>query len=343
MHIMVSTKIAVGINDSRAKGAKAKWQLTLPLVMATEMAQSEIVRRFITREMIGGRNAIQIAGDSSIRKPMTNHSKVFEKKSKNPGPPHGEPKNHFLSGDRAMNEICNEIIDIEQYAKEGKKIPHATKYRIRIDKDHYVVDVPEMTGRALLELAGKKPVERYALYQKLHGGKTLKIELDAVADFRSPGVERFMTLPLDQTEGAMAAVTTPDLRYHFELPEDDTEFLDALGLPWETVADGKNQFVIIYGYNNIPDGYNKKNVDLHVRLGSTYPDTQIDMVYFNPPLSRKDGKPIRSTSNQNFDGKTWQQWSRHRTPSNPWRIGIDNLSTHIALVGEWLVQEIKKA
>ncbi|BBO77473.1 hypothetical protein DSCW_48900 [Desulfosarcina widdelii] len=241
-----------------------------------------------------------------------------------------------------MNEICNDIVDIEQHAKEGRKIPHAVKYRIRIDKDHYVVNVPEITGRALLELAGKKPVERFALYQKLQGGQPVKIELDAVVDFRTPGVERFMTLPLDQTEGAMPAAATSSPRYHFDLPEEDIEFLDALDLPWETVAEGKNQFVVIYGYSRIPDGYNIKSVDLHVRLGSTYPDTQIDMVYFYPHLSRKNGKPIKAISNQNFDGKTWQQWSRHRTPSNPWRIGIDDLSTHIALVGEWLVQELKK-
>ena len=137
-----------------------------------------------------------------------------------------------------MTEIHNEIIDIEQYAKQGKKIPHAKKYRIRIDKDHYVVDVSEMTGRALLELAEKKPVERFAIYQKLHGGKTKKIELDEVADFRAPGVERFMTLPLDQTEGGMPAAENPVLRYQFELSEEDLEFLNALGLPWETVIEG---------------------------------------------------------------------------------------------------------
>lgn len=242
-----------------------------------------------------------------------------------------------------MTKIIDTEIDIEQYAKAEKEIPHAKHYRIRIDKNHYVVDVPEMTGRALLELAQKKPVERFALYQKLHGGQTVKIELDNMADFRAPGVERFITLPLDQTEGALAAAAYPSLRYHFDLPEEDTEFLDALALPWEAVAEGKNQFVVIYGYDKIPDGYNQKSVVMHVRLGNTYPDTQIDMVYFNPALSRKDGKPIKAIANQSFDGKIWQRWSRHRTVSNPWRIGIDNLSTHIALVGEWLVQELQKA
>jgi hypothetical protein len=37
--------------------------------------------------------------------------------------------------------------------------------------------------------------------QKLRGGQTKRIDLDERVDFTTPGVERFMTLPLDQTEG----------------------------------------------------------------------------------------------------------------------------------------------
>lgn len=97
--------------------------------------------------------------------------------------------------------IDQDVIDIEEYAKAGKKPPKAKNYRIRIDKDRYVVQVGEMTGRQILELAGKNPPERFRLDQKLHGGQTKKIELTEVVDFTAQGVERFMTLPLDQTEG----------------------------------------------------------------------------------------------------------------------------------------------
>jgi hypothetical protein len=58
-----------------------------------------------------------------------------------------------------------------------------------------------MTGRELLVFTGKTPPERYTISQKLHGGQTRPIGLDDVADFTAPGVERFMTLPMDQTEG----------------------------------------------------------------------------------------------------------------------------------------------
>lgn len=100
-----------------------------------------------------------------------------------------------------MKEVDTVVIDLEEYAKAGKKIPESKHFRIRIDKDKYDIDVPIMTGRQLLELAGKNPPEGYSIFQKINGGQTKKIELDHTVDFRTPGIERFMTIPLDQTEG----------------------------------------------------------------------------------------------------------------------------------------------
>ncbi|KPV43054.1 hypothetical protein AN477_14455 [Alicyclobacillus ferrooxydans] len=93
------------------------------------------------------------------------------------------------------------IIDVEEYAKKGELPPKGMRYRIRVDKEYYVVDVPEVTGRDILLLAGKTPPERFRLDEKLKGGATKKIELTDIVDLTTHGVERFMTLPLDQTEG----------------------------------------------------------------------------------------------------------------------------------------------
>lgn len=95
----------------------------------------------------------------------------------------------------------DEIIDLEEYAKSGRTPPRARRYRIRIDKQQYVVEVSAMTGRELLTLAGKTPVTGYMISQKLRGGEVRKIGYDERVDFTTPGLERFMTLPLDQTEG----------------------------------------------------------------------------------------------------------------------------------------------
>ena len=98
-------------------------------------------------------------------------------------------------------EDIHEEVEIEVYGKQNVRPPKAKRYVIRIDKVKHTVHVPHMTGRQLLELAGKTPPEKYSISQKLHGGQVKPIGLDEVADFTKHGVERFMTLPLDQTEG----------------------------------------------------------------------------------------------------------------------------------------------
>ena len=98
------------------------------------------------------------------------------------------------------HEEIVDLIDIEECGKAERKPPKARHYRIRIDKDRYTVDVPSMTGQTLV-LAGKSPPERWTISQKFHGGRTQEIGLEEVVDFTEPGVERLMTLPLDQTEG----------------------------------------------------------------------------------------------------------------------------------------------
>lgn len=94
-----------------------------------------------------------------------------------------------------------EEVDVEATAAEGRRRPLARRYRLRVDRQRYVVKYPQLTGRDILIEAGKACPENWLLSQKLHGGKVISIGLDEVVDFRAPGVERFMTLPKDQTEG----------------------------------------------------------------------------------------------------------------------------------------------
>ncbi len=94
-----------------------------------------------------------------------------------------------------------DIIDIEEYVKEGKTVPSGKKYKIRIDKERYIVEKQIITGREILVLAEKTPPEGYRLDMKFPGGRTEKIELDQTVDLANRGVERFVTLPLDTTEG----------------------------------------------------------------------------------------------------------------------------------------------
>jgi len=132
------------------------------------------------------------------------------------------------------------------------------------------------------------------------------------------------------------------LRRDFALPEPDTEFLDASGLPWETIVEGEVRWVLISGYP-VHAGYNHAHGALALELSPSYPDTQIDMVYFHPQLVRMDRKAIAQVTERTIDGRPWQRWSRHRTAANPWRRGFDCIETHLLLVDEWLVRELRKA
>ena len=207
-------------------------------------------------------------------------------------------------------------------------------YKVQIDKDFFEAPVPRMSGRELLELAGKKPADRYAIYLKVKGSQPDRIDLDEKIDLSRPGVERFVTLPLDQTEGFVG-------RRDFALPQEDLEWLDRSPHRFELVAEGGVLRVILYDFP-IPPGYQQPGADVNVRIEPGYPDSQIDMVYVHPALQRADGKAIAAISSDNFDGKQWQRWSRHRTAANPWRPGIDSLATHFGLVEHWFAREVKK-
>jgi len=101
-----------------------------------------------------------------------------------------------------MPETQNfEIIDLEEFSKSNKVPPKKCRYRVKIDRNKFVVDVECMTGKEILQLAGKVPPQQYQLRQKLRGGQVIKVGLDDKVDFTLPGIEKFMTIPLDQTEG----------------------------------------------------------------------------------------------------------------------------------------------
>lgn len=96
--------------------------------------------------------------------------------------------------------LLEEIIDLEEWAKEDKKPKRAKKYVIRIDRTKYTVDVHEMAGTQILALAGKTPKE-YQLSQKFRGGRVEVIAPTQTVEFYKHQVERFQTLALDPTEG----------------------------------------------------------------------------------------------------------------------------------------------
>jgi hypothetical protein len=97
-------------------------------------------------------------------------------------------------------EILEELIDLEEWVKAKKEPRKAKHYRIRIDKDKFVVKVHEMTGKEILGVVDKTP-DKYLLSQKFHGGRVEPVKPEQVVEFHRCEVERFQTLAKDPTEG----------------------------------------------------------------------------------------------------------------------------------------------
>lgn len=131
------------------------------------------------------------------------------------------------------------------------------------------------------------------------------------------------------------------MRKSFLLPEVDQVYIDALNLPWETITDGTGQWLFIHDFP-VPSGYNRPTVLIALMIPPGYPVVQLDMAYFFPHLQRIDGKSIAAQAFQVIDGRNFQRWSRHRTGENPWRPGIDDISTHLSMVTSWFEKELRK-
>jgi hypothetical protein len=232
-------------------------------------------------------------------------------------------------------EVLIEEVEIEVYAKRGELPPRAKRYIIRVDKEKFTVHTHTITGAEILALV-KKTADKFKLYQQRHGHQPVRIEPEQVVDLRMHHVERFTTMQKDPTEGSTDAAL--DLRRQFKLPSADQEYLDGLGLPWETLKDGQALWLLIHDWT-VPTGYTAERVTLALLIPPNYSDEQIDMFYFKPALARTDGKTINSWTTQSMLGGSWQCWSRHRTQANPWRPGIDDVATHLTLVDECLRRE----
>jgi hypothetical protein len=210
-------------------------------------------------------------------------------------------------------------------------LPHARRYIIRVDDKRAVVDKAKVTGREILVLAGFDPAVTM-LNQKV-GKRFEPVPLDKLVDLTACGVERFTTLPNEQSEGR------PAMRRQVALPEEDVDLLDGSDLVWETITDSQGRWLLI---RDIPlrEVFVSEPTSVAIQIPSGYPSTALDMAYFSPPIRRKDGSTIPCTeATQVVDGSSWQRWSRHYTPANPWKVGAYNVFTHYLLSQSWLERE----
>lgn len=231
--------------------------------------------------------------------------------------------------------VILDIVDIEEYVLAGRPVPRAHRYKYRVNKQHFVVETPELTWEQILEKAGLVPTDQYRLRLKRRHGPPEEIKPGQTVDLRAHGVERFIAQPKEVQDGL-------ETRRQFTLAAEDVAFLDGLGLHWEALREANRLWVIIYDVP-LPRGFQVATSNVAIEIAAGYPTSQLDMAYFCPALHRQDGKTIACVEAiEQVDGKGWQRWSRHRTGTSVWVPGVDNLESHFAYVQDWLARETEQ-
>lgn len=221
---------------------------------------------------------------------------------------------------------------IEEYGKSCIPLPAAHTYILHIDKEDKPWNSPTISVPQLLGLVGKQPEKFNLLKFYSNNPKPIMVDAKENIDLLEKCLVRFVTQPKTQTDGFSG-------RRHFRLPIEDEQALDALGYPWETLSCG-SMWLLIYNYP-LPNGYTASSTTIGLLIPPTYPATEIDMAYFYPDLVKVPYKPISALSSQSIDGKTFQRWSRHRL-AGEWQPGIDSVITHLSLVDNWLIEDLKR-
>lgn len=70
--------------------------------------------------------------------------------------------------------------------------------QINIDGKPFELRDPVVTGRQILDLAGKRPASEFVVLEFLPGGLLEEIRLDETVDLRENGIERFITFQSDR-------------------------------------------------------------------------------------------------------------------------------------------------
>ena len=164
----------------------------------------------------------------------------------------------------------------------------------------------------------------YNLWQEIPGQHDKKITDTDVINLADVGVERFVSL-IDQTTEGDA------------LPSKDQTYLSDHGYEFEVVMEGGATGIILTALA-LPEGkFDHETADVLILLPRGYPDCSPDMFYVSPKLTLAGtGQvPKACKKEHHFAGRVWQRWSRH---NNAWRPGVDGLQTMVARVRTALME-----
>lgn len=195
---------------------------------------------------------------------------------------------------------------------------------------------PTIIVRDALIKAGFNPDQGWIIVLKAAESKR-QVTLDDVIDLRAPGIEKLRLTPREINNGEASPP-----RRAFRLLATDEAGLSNRDLRWETVVEGGRRWLILQDLQ-LPPGYQVDRAAIAIEVPPSYPTAELDMFYCWPQLARRDGATIPQTQViQTIEGQPFQRWSRHRGPGAPWRPGIDNVITHLALIEGALLREVEQ-
>ena len=250
-----------------------------------------------------------------------------------------------LSGPHDAVEVAvNERVDLT--------LPGVETFKSRIKPQAWTLSIqgvlleytqPEVKVAEAMARAGYDPNKSWHIYLIVHGQPKREITGDFVVDLRQPGIEKIRLMLRDVNNGECSSFAPARA---FQLLPRDHQYLDALGLEWETVieqdaaAGPTRRWLLIHDYPLL-EGFSQTKVQLALEIVLDYPAAQIDMFYFLPSVSLANGQEIPSTQvRATIKGATFQGWSRHRNGASAWDPNSDCVQTQLALVESCMVKEL---
>jgi hypothetical protein len=114
------------------------------------------------------------------------------------------------------------------------------------------------------------------------------------------------------------------------LPLKDRRYLSQRGISYQEIEQPQKA-VLLKGYQLPRDRFDAANADVLILLPAAYPDCAPDMFYALPwlRLVGSGSYPKAADHPMEFDGKSWQRWSRH---NDAWRPGVDGIWTMVKRV-----------
>jgi hypothetical protein len=227
-----------------------------------------------------------------------------------------------------------DVVDLDHEGVEAFKMrkPH---WEINVQGVPVISGAPSIVARDAIAQAGFDPDKGWFVFLKVHGEPKREVALTDPIDLTTPGIERLRLTPRNVDNGE-----APAPRRDFALLDVDEEYLDRLGLRWETVIEGEQRWLLIHGYP-VPAGYTVAHTELALLLPPTYPQAAVYGFYAFPPLALSTGLQIdRTQMRGTIRGREFHGWSRHRGPNDPWNPAKDNVAIHLAMVDAAITKEV---